>query len=113
MVYKQGEIYLTNLDPTTGREQQGTRPVVIISWNAFNTNNQIVIVAPITSKIKKFFGSILLTPTKKNWLTIASEVLLSHTRAISTARCKKRLGTVTSTEIVQMHYKLHLLLTTQ
>lgn len=113
MVYKQGEIYLASLDPTSGNEQQGIRTVIVLSWNAFNTNERLIIVAPLTSKIKHFFGSVLLQPNKKNGLSSPSEVLLSHVRSISTTRCKKRLGIVAHTEVVQMHYKLHLLLTTQ
>ena len=43
-----GDIYLVSLDPTAGREQQGTRPVLIVSPSAFNriTNTQVVL--PIT-----------------------------------------------------------------
>lgn len=33
---KRGDIYLVSLDPTAGHEQQGMRPVLIISATTFN-----------------------------------------------------------------------------
>ena len=46
---KRGEIYLVSLDPTSGREQQGTRPVLVVSPTPFNRAMKIPIVLPITS----------------------------------------------------------------
>ncbi len=46
---KRGEIYVVSLDPTTGHEQQGTRPVLIVSPDAFNLRNGMPLVVPITS----------------------------------------------------------------
>lgn len=45
----QGDIYLVSLDPTIGREQQGTRPVLIVSSTAFNRVTRAPVVLPITS----------------------------------------------------------------
>lgn len=44
-----GDIYLVSLDPTKGQEQQGTRPVLVISPAAFNRLTRVPIVLPITS----------------------------------------------------------------
>jgi len=46
---KRGEIYLVSLDPTQGHEQQGTRPVLIVSPDKFNALTRVPIVLPITS----------------------------------------------------------------
>lgn len=46
---KRGEIYLVSLDPTQGHEQQGTRPVLIVSPDKFNVFTRVPIVLPITS----------------------------------------------------------------
>ncbi len=43
-----GDIYLVSLDPTAGREQQGTRPVLIVSPSAFNRITNTPVVLPIT-----------------------------------------------------------------
>ncbi|MGH6958554.1 MAG: type II toxin-antitoxin system PemK/MazF family toxin [Caulobacteraceae bacterium] len=44
-----GDIYLVSLDPTEGREQQGRRPVLIVSPSAFNRVTKLPVVLPITT----------------------------------------------------------------
>ena len=44
-----GDIYFVLLDPTVGREQQGMRPVLVISPNDFNRVNRMPMIVPITS----------------------------------------------------------------
>ena len=46
---QRGDIWLVSLDPTAGHEQQGTRPVVIVSPAAFNELTGTPVVLPITT----------------------------------------------------------------
>ena len=46
---QRGEIWLVSLDPTTGYEQRGTRPVVIVSPAPFNELTRAPVVLPITT----------------------------------------------------------------
>jgi mRNA interferase ChpB len=46
---KRGDIYLVSLDPTLGHEQQGSRPIVIVSATEFNQASKLPVVCPITS----------------------------------------------------------------
>ena len=46
---KRGDIYLVSLDPTEGREQRGSRPVLIVSPEAFNEATRLPVVCPITN----------------------------------------------------------------
>lgn len=46
---ERGDIYLVSLDPTSGHEQRGTRPVLIVSPLAFNRLTKTPIVLPITN----------------------------------------------------------------
>jgi mRNA interferase ChpB len=46
---KRGEVWLVGLDPTQGHEQQGRRPVLIVSPEAFNRVTRVPVVLPITS----------------------------------------------------------------
>jgi mRNA-degrading endonuclease toxin of MazEF toxin-antitoxin module len=45
---ERGDIYLVSLDPASGREQQGRRPVLVISPGKFNRLTGVPIVLPIT-----------------------------------------------------------------
>ena len=44
-----GDIYQVSQDPTSGHEQQGTRPVLVVSPSAFNRLTRTPIVLPITT----------------------------------------------------------------
>jgi mRNA interferase ChpB len=46
---KRGDIYLVSLDPTLRHEQQGQRPVLVVSPTAFNEATKLPVVLPITS----------------------------------------------------------------
>src|SRR5262249_26078779 len=46
---ERGDIYLVSLDPTRGHEQQGRRPVLVVSPDAFNQITRVPIVVPITT----------------------------------------------------------------
>lgn len=46
---QRGEIWLVSLDPTAGHEQQGTRPVVVVSSAPFNRLTGSPVVLPITT----------------------------------------------------------------
>lgn len=46
---ERGDIYLVSLNPTSGHEQNGTRPVLIISPGAFNRLTRTPVVLPITT----------------------------------------------------------------
>lgn len=45
---ERGDIYIVPLDPTQGSEQQGTRPVLVVSPGAFNRLTAVPVVLPIT-----------------------------------------------------------------
>lgn len=52
---KRGEVYWVKLDPVVGSEIAKTRPCLIVSHNAGNEVSPQLIVAPITSSIKRIF----------------------------------------------------------
>jgi mRNA-degrading endonuclease toxin of MazEF toxin-antitoxin module len=45
---ERGDIYLVSLDPAAGHEQQGKRPVLVISPGKFNRMSGVPVVLPIT-----------------------------------------------------------------
>ncbi len=96
---KQGEIWYANLNPTKGSEQAGMRPVVVLSGDLLNEYLNVVIVAPLTTKIKKYKGNPILHPTRSNGLKNESEVLVFHIRSISKNRLVKKLGKIERSEL--------------
>lgn len=98
----QCEIWFANLSPIEGSEQEGFRPVVIISGNMLNKHLKIVIACPLTTKIKNYKGNVVLTPTKENGLSKTSEILTFHVRSISKDRLEKKIGNITNKELTQL-----------
>jgi mRNA interferase MazF len=96
---KQGEIWYADLNPSKGREQAGLRPVLIISGNLLNEHLSIVIVMPLTTKIKNYKGNPILTPSKINGLKVESEVLVFHVRSVSKERLVRRIGKIAENEL--------------
>lgn len=92
---KQGEIWLVNLNPAKGKEQQGVRPVVILSGNAMNDTLGICIVCPLSTKIKHYAGCVVLKKDRTNGLDADSEIITFQIRAVSKDRMIHRLGHIT------------------
>lgn len=46
---ERGDIYLVTLDPTSGHEQQGRCPVLVVSPAAFNRVTRAPVIVPITT----------------------------------------------------------------
>ena len=46
---KRGDIYLVTLDPSEGCEQQGYRPVLVVSPGEFNAATKLPVILPITN----------------------------------------------------------------
>jgi mRNA interferase MazF len=96
---KQREIWMADLNPVKGSEQQGIRPVVIISGNAMNDNPGICIVCPLSSRIKKYAGCLVLKKDSLNGLETDSEVITFQVRTISGERLIKKIGEITKAQL--------------
>ena len=98
---KQGEIWDADLNPTRGSEQAGFRPVVVISGNLLNRHLPLVIIMPLTTRIKNYKGNPILIPNEANGLKNTSEVLVFHIRSISRDRLVRKLGEMQQAELEQ------------
>ncbi len=96
---RQGDIWMSDLSPVIGSEQAGRRPVVILSGNLMNKFLQVVITAPLTSKIKNYQGNPILEPANKNGLKVESELMVFHIRSISKDRLIEKIGEVSPEQL--------------
>lgn len=108
---KQGEIWYANLSPVKGSEQEGYRPVLIISGDLLNTHTPFVICCPLTTKIKNYKGNVVLEPNMDNKLKQTSEVMTYHISSISKERLVEPLGEVPSQVIQEIKKALNDILT--
>lgn len=96
---QQGEIWFADLDPTKGSEQAGKRPVVIISGDSLNDTLPVVIVVPVSSKLKSYPTCVTLKASRVNGLKRDSEAIPFQIRTLAKKRLVKRVGRVTPTEL--------------
>lgn len=104
------EIWLITLDPTTGREQSGTRPALIFSADIFNRGySDLVFVIPITSKAKNIRSHVPLLPPEGG-LNLAIYIMCEALRSVSKQRLIKRLGTISSATMREVEDRLKILM---
>ena len=91
---QQYDIYLADLNPTLGREQKGTRPVLIIS-NEYENILDILTIIPITSlkNGRKVYPNEFFLEYE---LEKPSILLCQQIRTISKERLVKKLTTISS-----------------
>ena len=91
MPYQAGDILLADLDPVTGHEQGGRRPVLVLSGPSYNElRNEQLIVTAITSRQRKLPFHIAVGAD--SGLRIPSWVQCESVRAISARRVVRQLG---------------------
>ncbi|MGB6093864.1 MAG: type II toxin-antitoxin system PemK/MazF family toxin [Moheibacter sp.] len=65
---RQAEIWEMYFDPVKGSEQGEKKPAVIASGDLMNKYLKVVIVCPLTVKIKNYKRNLILEPDKLNGL---------------------------------------------
>ena len=83
---KQFDVFWVNLDPTVGKEIKKVRPAVIVSPDELNDNLDTVIIAPLTSTIRKYPSRLSLTLDGKK-----GQVVLDQIRSVDKSRLKKKM----------------------
>jgi mRNA interferase MazF len=107
----QKEIWMADLNPVIGSEQSGIRPVVIISGDSMNRHYSIVIMCPLTSKVKPYKGCPVITPDNINNLIAISQVIPFQVRTISKRRLTTKLGFISEKDLENIKQGLDLFLT--
>ncbi|MCB9425797.1 MAG: type II toxin-antitoxin system PemK/MazF family toxin [Flavobacteriales bacterium] len=94
MDIKQYAIVLVNLDPTIGSEIKKTRPCVIISPNEMNRHLNTVVLAPMTTNLKKYPTRVSVKHNEKKGM-----IAIDQVRTIDKTRIIKILDKLNKTEI--------------
>jgi mRNA interferase MazF len=101
---KQYNIYWVNLNPTQGSEISKTRPCVVVSPDALNNHLRTVIVAPLTSTIKRYPFRVQCTINGKN-----GEIATDQIRTVDKRRLNisNPLGRLPLQEIINLQNVLN------
>ena len=112
MNIKRGSVWLANLDPTIGSEIRKTRPVVVISNDINNANNNVITVLPVTSNTAHLYSFEVLLPKGVADLPKDSKAKADQIRVLDKSRLIKLIGMLPDTYIALTEdaIKLHLAL---
>ncbi len=95
---KRGDIFWANLAPRSGSEQRGRRPVVVISHNIFNQNQnwRSIIIVPISTseaQAKRGLTGVLIPQGTAN-LSKDSVALCHQVTTLDRAKFEGFIGTL-------------------
>ena len=96
-----GDLYWADLNPVRGREQDGMRPVLILSHDLFNSKSETVIAMAITSQPQRA-GFPLTLALPAGILPKPSWVKISQIRTISAERLGKKIGALEAETLGQL-----------
>ena len=103
---KRGDIYNVELGSGIGSEQNGFRPGVIIQNDMGNRHSPTVIIAPVSSAVKKIhLPTHVLLPARYG-LSETSIILLEQIRTIDKQRLSNFLGHLDSVHIQSLDHAL-------
>lgn len=103
---KRGDIFWAQLTPRSGSEQQGTRPVIIVSHDSFNQapNWHSIIVVPVSTSTAQLRRrpTIVLLPAGAGGLTQDSFALCHQITTLDRAKLSRFIGTLDPILLVQI-----------
>jgi len=93
---KRGDMYFARLDPVTGSEQGGLRPVVICQNNVGNRYSPSFVVVPLTRNLSKkpLPTHVLIPQSNTNGLESDSLILTEQIRTIDRSRFAGYIGRI-------------------
>lgn len=94
MDLNQYSIVLVNLDPTIGSEIKKTRPCVIISPNEMNKYLNTIVLAPMTTNLKKYPTRVSVNHNGKKGM-----IAIDQIRTVDKTRIIRVFENLTKSEI--------------
>lgn len=90
---RRGDIFIANLNPAVGSEQQGVRPVIVVSSNEeINVGSNTVIVAPLSSSKRDRHPFHVVVTSKACGIDKSSLILTEQIRTIDKTRLIKKVA---------------------
>lgn len=96
-----GDTWWADLNPVRGREQAGSRPVLVLSHDVFNERSGTVIAAALTSQ-PQLAGFPLTLELRSAKLPKLSWVKISQIRTLAVERIGRRISRASPEELLQV-----------
>ena len=96
-----GDIRWADLNPTRGREQAGSRPILVLSQDVFNERSGTVIAVALTSVAQRAHFPLTLECDAKG-LPKRSWIKISQIRTLALERVGRRIARASPEELAQV-----------
>jgi mRNA interferase MazF len=107
---KRGEVYWADLAPRSGSEQQGRRPVIVLSHDAFNqaAGWRSIIVVPVSTSATQARRGLTAVglPQGAGGLAKESVALCHQVTTLDRAKLTQRIGELTPAQLRQVEVGL-------
>lgn len=88
---KRGDIFWVDFDPSIGTETRKMRPALVCSHDDMNEHSNRVIVAPITSNLKKVYAFEYAITAHS---FINGKAMFDQLKAVDKVRIKSKIGSI-------------------
>ncbi len=99
--FRRGDIYMADLNPFKGSEQGGRRPVLLLQNNDGNYFSNTLIIAPMTTQLKKLDQPTHFLIRDNRALAAPSMVEFEQIKTIDKSRVISYIGKLTKEQMVE------------
>lgn len=103
---KRGDVYWGQLSPRSGSEQQGRRPVIVLSHDGFNkiaTWHSVIVVPCTTSQLQKRRGpTVVPLPQGAGGLRENCAAVCHQITTLDRSKLTGRLGSLSESELKEV-----------
>ena len=106
-IIKRGDIFWIDFDPSRATEIQKTRPSLVCSHDILNENSSRIIVAPITSVLKKVYSFEYVID---NHPEVMGKIMLDQIKSLDKSRLGKKICSLSMKEMQEIEVILKFVL---
>ena len=103
-----GDVWMVELPFSSGREQSGERPAIVIQDEVYGQGSPLVLIVLLTSQLTalRFPASIDIAPSPSNGLSVRSVAIVFQARALDRSRFLRHLGEVSAEDLATILVEL-------
>lgn len=105
-----GDVLLCDLNPVTGREQGGRRPVVVVSHPRYAVIPGLFLAVPLTTRDRGLTHHVKVPADTATGLERTSYAMTEQVRALSGQRAGRQLGRLDPGTLATISRFLHMFL---
>lgn len=105
---RRGDIFYADMGVNVGSEQNGMRPVLVLQNDVGNEHSPTIIIAVLTSKVKKLYMPTHVYVGARFGLTEESVVLTEQISTIDRRRLRGYVGTMDRSTMKKVEQAIHI-----